>query len=199
MENILKMTLGIFDTNCYILKRNKHVLIIDPGKYPERIIQSIHDDEIVDGIVLTHGHFDHIGAVDDLMDHYHIPVYLNPEDYKLLGDEHNIIYGYTGTITHPIEALKIGSNTVGTFTFDVYSTPGHTDGSVVLVFNQLMFTGDTLFKGTIGRTDMFNGNPAKMEKSLQFLKSFGPYYTLYPGHGPITTMKEELLTNPYLR
>ncbi|MCI6272957.1 MAG: MBL fold metallo-hydrolase [Erysipelotrichaceae bacterium] len=198
MEKIIKLTLGIYETNCFILKENNHVLIIDPGKKAEKIISEISEDEIVDGILLTHGHFDHIGAVDDLVKHYNVDVYMHKNDEILINSPHNKLAGYTGNITSKRNHFSDGINKVKTFMFEVINTPGHTDGSVLIIYKNNMFSGDTIFKGTIGRTDLFCGNDSKMKQSLKLIKTFNPEYIVYPGHGDITTLKDEFLYNPYL-
>ncbi len=197
MEKIEKLILGLYETNCYLIKEDGHVLIVDPGKKAERIIEKI-GDFIVDGIVLTHGHFDHIGAVDDLINHYGMDVYIDYDDEVLLNSVHNQYGGYAGKVYHKVKYLEHGVNTIGKFTFEVIKTPGHTEGSVLINYKNHLFTGDTLFKDSIGRTDLYSGDYSKIKQSLKLIKTLDPDLIVYPGHGEITTLKEELENNPYL-
>lgn len=196
--NITKLVLGLYETNCYIIEENNHVLIIDPGKKPERIIAAIGEKQ-VDGIVLTHGHFDHIGAVDDLMNYYGIAAYVDRDDEILLNNPYNKMAGYSGKVFHKVNYLHDGINKLGNFSFKVIKTPGHTDGSVLILIENHLFTGDTLFKESVGRTDLYLGNNAKLIQSLKLIKTLDPDYIIYPGHGDISTLKEEFLYNPFLK
>lgn len=195
---IRKLTLGMYQTNTYLVIENNEVIIIDPVSKPERIQALLNENETIIAICLTHGHFDHIGAVDELVEIYKCPVYIHEDDYELTQDpEKN--YSQTKKIklksklTYYTDHMKVGS-----FAFDVYHTPGHTKGSVCLKFNDALFTGDTLFKGSIGRTDLYGGNPQDMKQSLRFIRSLNVNYTIYPGHEEITNLFDELKRNPYL-
>jgi hydroxyacylglutathione hydrolase len=195
---IRKIKLGFYQTNTYIIINNSDVIIIDPVSKAERIQALVKDNERVVGICLTHGHFDHIGAVDDLVDLFSCPVYIHEDDFDLTQDpEKN--YSQTKKIKLKTKLnFYRDSMQIGSFTFDVFHTPGHTKGSVCLKFDDILFTGDTLFKGSIGRTDLFGGSPQQMKQSLRFIRSLNHDYSIYPGHDNITTLFEEIKHNSYL-
>lgn len=195
---IRTLKLGIYQTNTYILVNKDEVIIIDPVSKADKIQAIINENERVVGICLTHGHFDHIGAVDDLVELYYCPVYIHKDDFDLTQDpEKN--YSQTKKIKLKTK-LDFYKDTmqIESFKFEVFHTPGHTRGSVCLKFNNDLFTGDTLFKGSIGRTDLFDGNSQQMKQSLRFIRSLNHDYTIYPGHDSVTSLFEELKHNPYL-
>ncbi len=203
MEVICK-PVGPVQANCYIVMDNGHALVIDPGDEANRLEDVIRaTGSIVDGIVLTHGHFDHIGAVDELAKAFDTQVYINPKEMEYLADpKKNASASFMGIprlslATTPI-ALKEGENTIGTFTFNAYTAPGHSIGSTILEIGDNLFTGDVLFAGSIGRTDLPSGSVSDMRDSLAYLKSLKKDYVVYPGHGPSTTLDQEKATNPYL-
>lgn len=158
---ILKV--GLLETNCYILtKGNKH-LIIDPGDNFNKIIENLENNLV--GILLTHRHFDHVGALKKLIDYYKVKVY-------------------------DISSLKEGANQISNFIFKVIYTPGHTADSISFLFDKNLFSGDFIFKNTIGRTDL-GGNKNDMIKSITNILKYPEDITIYPGHGDKTTLKEE--------
>lgn len=167
------LKVGDLETNCYLLKKNNNYLIIDPGSDIEKIKKNINGKVLA--ILLTHRHFDHIGALDELEKCYQVPVY----DFNSLNED------------------KI---TIGKFTFDVIYTPGHTIDSITFYFKneQIMFVGDFIFKSSIGRTDL-GGNMKEMLASINKIKQYDDNITLYPGHGVITTLKDEKLYNPFFK
>ncbi|MDI9517774.1 MAG: MBL fold metallo-hydrolase [Erysipelotrichaceae bacterium] len=199
MEKVIKVVVGLYGTNCYLLKENKEVIIIDPGKEANKIISNISKDEKVVGIILTHGHFDHIDAVDDLVDYYKCDVYMNFKDKEMLNHKLNSAYGYFGKVKSEVKPLKENDFVLGSFKLEIISTPGHSDGSILIKYKNHLFTGDTLFKNSIGRTDLITGNNKKMYQSINLIKTLDPNLKVYPGHGEITTLKEELRYNPFYR
>ena len=195
--DIVRTPQGLYKTNCYILKENGYALIIDPGFHGQRIMKELQDVVPV-GIVLTHGHADHICAVDALVEAYHIPVYMHPKDEELLLVKRRMPSGYKERFTSPYIALEEGPLQIGPFSLNVWEVPGHSAGSVCIGYQHILFTGDTLFKGTIGKVNTYNGNPVAMKATLEKIKTFNPAYVVYPGHGSSTTLEHELATNPYL-
>lgn len=191
------LPIGLYEENIYILHENKHVLIVDPGKNAKAISQCIEKDEVVDGICLTHGHEDHTGAVDDLVDLYHCPVYMNLEDYILVDPKYAGSHGFDAPVYSEIKPYE-EDMMIGTFKLHIIHTPGHTKGGVCIQYRNLLFTGDTLFAGSIGRTDLFSSNEAEMVESLRVLSKLPHDLIVLPGHGPKTTIKQELDTNMYL-
>ncbi len=196
---IKKIVVGFFETNCYLLIENGHCLIIDPGKKADRIIAQI-NDLCVDGICLTHGHFDHIGAVDELAEHYGCDIYIDHEDEKLIRNcPYNQMNGYTGKIWHDVKNYQYDITKINDFSLKVIKASGHTDGSVLLIYKNVMFAGDVIFKGSIGRCDLYSGNDAKMHQSLKMIKQLDPDLVIYSGHGDDSRLADELAYNYYLR
>lgn len=195
--DIIRTPQGLYKTNCYILKENGYALIIDPGFHGQRIMKELQDVTPV-GIVLTHGHADHICAVDTLVESYHIPVYMHAKDEELLLVKRRMPSGYKERFTSPYIALEEGPLQIGSFSLNVWEVPGHSAGSVFVGYKHILFTGDTLFKGTVGKVNTYNGDPVAMKETLERIKSFYPFYVVYPGHGTSTTLGHELVTNPYL-
>lgn len=187
---------GLDDENTYVLHDKKHALIIDPGARLKDILALLAPNETVDGICLTHGHKDHTFATDDLVDLFHCPVYIHPLDMTLcLGNA----AAFGGTpIYSPLSAYE-PETPIGRFLVKVLHTPGHTAGSVCLQIRSHLFTGDTLFAQDIGRTDLYSGNEQQMKESLERLKSLRHDLIIHPGHGPESTLSQELLLNPYLK
>ena len=193
---VIKLTLGELSSNAYIVKKDSKVLIIDPGSQAEVILSHINKDDKVLAILLTHGHFDHIGAVNDVLDVYNVDVYASLNEKQLLEDK-NMSF-YDGIINKDIiyftNDLKIDN-----FDIKVHHTPGHTAGSVMFEIKNYMFSGDTIFKESIGRMDLPSGSQSDMQKSLDYIKSFKNDYIVCPGHGLDTTLYLEFKNNPYLR
>lgn len=170
---IKNVIVGPLETNCYLLIENQNCLVIDPGEEADLIKKAIGDKKVV-GIIITHYHFDHIGALEELKYKYQTNVY----------DFHN---------------LKEGKNQIENFTFEVLFTPGHKEDSISLLFGKNMFVGDFIFQNSIGRTDLEGGNFEEMKESIQKLKTYPDDITLYPGHGPKTTLKEEKEYNMFFK
>lgn len=191
------IVLGLFQTNTYLLVEENEVVIIDPVSKAERIQTKIQGHEKVIGILLTHGHFDHIGAVDDLAEHYQCPVFLHYEDYELTQDPQK---NYSQT-----KKIKLKSKLsffddqlqLGHFIFTIHHTPGHTPGSVCIEYKDLLFTGDTLFKESVGRTDLYRGNPQELKQSLRQIAKMDPLMKIYPGHEAQSSLAHEFKNNPY--
>lgn len=201
MNKVDTLALGAYAANCYLLWEDKHVLIVDPGSKSPKIKELIEvQDGIVEGIYLTHGHFDHIAGVDTFVDIYGCNVYMNDLDIPLLTNPYlNVSAGGNEIIikTKPI-GLMPGRQTIGHFAFDLIDAPGHSEGSCLMIWHQNMICGDVLFQGSIGRTDLVTGSNPKMFQSLQMIKTLDPRLTIYPGHGNKTTLQEELQSNPFL-
>ncbi len=199
MEEIICLKLGVFQTNCYLIKENHHVLIIDPAAKHEKILEQLSEDDHVDAIILTHGHFDHLKAVDKLVKELKCPVYLNKNDEVLSRDERlNSMAHYGGTIHCPIRDLVEPKMKIGTFDLEIIHAPGHTEGSTLIQYKNHLFVGDVLFKNAIGRTDLYSGSNSKMRQSLRLFRNFDPETLVYPGHDELTTIEAEIKNNPYL-
>lgn len=200
---VKRVEVGIMPTNCYIIKpgESRDAIVIDPGDELTVIQDALHRmDAVCRLILLTHGHFDHILAVGDLRGSK-VPVAIHERDAEMLTerDMFSSMIKYDPRPFEPAEFTfkKEGSYTAAGMEFYVIPTPGHTPGSVCYIFDGMMFTGDTLFKSSIGTTD-FGGDEEALTKSLRALYDLPGDYTVYPGHGSATTLSDERRTNPYL-
>ena len=194
MLTIQTLPVGQLQTNCYILRGDSdRCLVIDPGAEPEKILSATRDKGLtIEAILLTHGHFDHVGAVKTLAAETGCRVYLCRDDLTLPPSMTAGPLFYTHTYGEG-DALTLAG-----LPFTVLHTPGHTPGCVCLCFEDAMFSGDTLFAGSCGRTDFPGSSPAQMRASLARLAALEKTCTVYPGHGESTTLDEEKRYNPYL-
>ena len=193
---VTKLTLGLYQTNCYIVHAagSTHCCIIDPGYEAGKILSQVEDMGLtVEAIALTHGHFDHVGAVAEIAAETDCHVYISAADLALPPMITNGRLYYTQT--YP----GTGSFSSAGLTFRVIPTPGHTPGSVCLVCEDVMFSGDTLFCGSCGRTDLPGGNPAQIRDSLRTLAALPGNFRVYPGHGSSTELSWEREHNPYMQ
>lgn len=202
--NINKITSGLAQENGYVLEKDGAVLIVDPGTDDVRFFETIERLGEPVAIVLTHAHFDHIGGVDAIRDRYDVPVYVHREEKDWLTDgEKNgaAAFHLPHPEMRPAERLYEGDALdIGPFHFRLYHTPGHSPGSVVLHApdEAVAFCGDLIFKQSVGRTDLFGGEPSLLLGSIDRMKQLLPdETTLYPGHGPKTTMADEKRSNPF--
>ncbi len=194
---IVKKPLGLYKTNCYVVKEGDQSIVIDPGFHAKRVGEMIgHTTPLA--VVLTHGHCDHVCAVDGVCDYYHIPVYMNKGDEELLHAKRRMPSAYKGLFQTPFIPLEEGTLQIGPFTIEVMATPGHSAGSMVLRIGDDLFTGDTLFKGTVGTTNNYNGNKDQLKATLEKIRTWNPNWRVHPGHAEDTTIGEELTTNPFL-
>ncbi|MFY2152273.1 MBL fold metallo-hydrolase [Mammaliicoccus sciuri] len=200
-------SLGIVETNCYILEGENELLVIDPGDNGEFLNKQIKQyHKKVSAVLLTHAHFDHIGAVDDVANEFDVKVYVHPEEKSWLTDtEKNgskkfAMYQLPQVVQHTVpQIMEAGEYEIGEFKFEAIHTPGHSPGSLSFVFGDFAIVGDTLFKGGIGRTDLYKGDTKTLLNSIEDkLLELDPNTTIFPGHGPETTIADEEMTNPYL-
>lgn len=197
MEKVFRLVLSMMQTNCYLLKEDGHVLIIDPASSTNRIMSFLEENEEVDGILLTHGHFDHIGAADMLRKKLHCPIYIHSFDKRLATDVSIDRFGTDIVVKSPLTEYQCGKMKIGSFELEILHTPGHTDGSVCIGYKNHLFTGDTLFQCSVGRCDLYSGSDSKLKQSLRLLAQKHPDTLIYPGHGETTILHDELLMNPY--
>jgi hydroxyacylglutathione hydrolase len=202
---IKKIVNGKWKENCYIITspvQLENAIIIDPGSTAMQIIDYIKTQQLkIVGIINTHAHYDHIGAVEDLKNEYSIPFYLHSKDLKLL--KHANLYSKIFDGDGPIPIPEVDfyfdqiecSFLLGGFHIDVFYTPGHTEGSVCLQIGNNLFTGDTLFQGKIGRTDLPGSNKSSLNSSLKQLSQLSPKLNIFPGHGESSTIGKELESN----
>ena len=177
-------------------------MIIDPGGAGSIIYNFIKDNNLnVQAILNTHSHYDHVGAIKELKDKFSIPLYLHSKDEKLLNSA-NLYSGlFDGigpikipTVDYYFDLIDI-QDYITNFTIKVISTPGHTEGGVSLLIEDCLFTGDTLFKGDIGRVDLPGGEELTLKNSLKIISKFPPQTKIYPGHGSESTIEKELKNN----
>ena len=196
MLNIQTMPLGAYQTNCYIIweDESRTCVVIDPGYDPEEVLYRTKKlGKEIEAILLTHGHFDHVGAVRQLAADTDCRVYLCAEDLSMPQQMTAGPLYYTNTYGEG-DVLQLAGAT-----FRVIHTPGHTPGSVCILCGDSLFSGDTLFAGSCGRTDLPGGSWATILQSLKRLAGLTKNYTVYPGHGENTTLEAEKKYNPYLK
>lgn len=207
--NISSLTLGIVDTNCYFLSNDQGTIIVDPADNAEVIIS--HAKEIglpVEGILLTHTHFDHIAALDEVAYEFDVGVYVAAEEREWLRDaELNGSLKLEGQGLKPINSdidatvIGEGEHQVGSYKFQVLHLPGHSPGSLGYYFKdeEAILSGDVLFNKGVGRTDLRQGDFNTLMRSIKDkLFALDESVEIYPGHGPATTIGEEKETNPHI-
>jgi hydroxyacylglutathione hydrolase len=195
IENIV---VGPLQVNCYIVydEDSLEALVVDPGDEAEKIIRLIEAGRLkVSNIVCTHAHFDHIGAVRRLKEKTGSQVIIQKEDFEIYmrADEQAVSWGFQ--IEQPpepdiyvVDGDEVG---VGRSRFKVLHTPGHSPGGICLYGEGVIFTGDTIFAGSVGRTDFYGGSIAELKKSFSKIISLPPETRIFSGHGPLTTVKKE--------
>jgi glyoxylase-like metal-dependent hydrolase (beta-lactamase superfamily II) len=199
------LEVGPFATNCYIVGTvpGGQGIIIDPGGDPDKILARTAKLELdIKHIVLTHGHPDHVAALKEVEEATGADIAIHSEDAIVLGDRTiSTVLGYSYD-TPPVPDRLLGDGDVispGELTFIVIHTPGHTPGSICLLGEGVLFSGDTLFKSGIGRADLPGGDNTKLMKSIQSrLMMLDDKVVVYPGHGQRTTIGAERRGNPFL-
>jgi len=192
-------SLGELQANCYLLENEGEGLLIDPGDDGSFLLEELQRKNIkLVGIYLTHGHFDHVMAVGEIQMSFNVPVNINRKDQFLIDrveeTAHHFL-NHTPIVIKPqlIQYIKQGNIQISHFKFQVIQTPGHTPGSVCFYFadEKIIFTGDTLFEGAVGRTDFTYGDKQKLKESLQKLMQLPDETEVFPGHGETTYILAE--------
>ena len=203
---IIRIPVGQLAANCYIIEtENKNAVAVDAGGDFERLKKYLDDNGLcLKKILLTHGHFDHIGATNQLSKEYGAEVFVHENDAKMLTDRFESLAEAAGGMPHTdveeYTTIKDGDViTQDELSFEVIHTPGHTRGGVCYRCGNSIFTGDTLFKMSMGRTDFPGGSAAQLFASLKKLDSLEGDYDIYPGHNEPTTLDYERKYNAYLK
>jgi len=199
------LPLGPYEANCSILWENpEQAWVVDPGANGDEILSFLKEQGLKAGVVvLTHAHFDHVSALNEVLAVYPVPVYMHRADVAFAFSPMNAMPPYRQTV-RPASLVtdKADGDTLecGGLTATLIHTPGHTPGGWCLYFEKhgILVAGDTLFAGSVGRTDFPGGSMEELESSLQRLKALPDNTKVICGHGPMTTLGEEKRSNPYL-
>lgn len=205
--NYEMIVVGPLETNCYLVycEETLESAVVDPGADPEKIIRRINELALKPVVLInTHGHVDHVGANKDIKDKYDIPLCIHPADDKMLG---NVLASAMGLFLgakkspKPDKFLEDGETiTVGRSHLEVLHTPGHSPGSISLSGDGFLLSGDLLFCGGVGRTDLPGGSWNVLEDSIRNnIFRFPDETVVLPGHGPATTVGQEKAANPFIR
>jgi hydroxyacylglutathione hydrolase len=198
---------GALETNCYLVycEKTRECAVVDPGAEPNKIIQLIAEKEFKPIILInTHGHVDHIGANRDIKEKYDIPLCIHSSDEKMLGSILTSGLGFVlGARSSPSADRHLedgGEIDIGKSRLKVIHTPGHSPGSVSLLGEGFLLSGDTLFCGGVGRTDLPGGSWTELKNSIEKkILTFPDDMVVLPGHGPATTVGQEKDENPYIQ
>ena len=203
---IQEITGGMLPTNCFIVTDEETGIsaVIDPGFISDELFDRIKELKKVDAILLTHGHFDHIMGVKTVQDMTGAKIYMHELEKDFATDsrlnlstviaERQCDAFVPDVLYHDGDKIQVGN-----LTFRVLHTPGHTIGSSCLIVKDTIFSGDTIFKGSIGRTDFPTSDPAKMMESVQKVAELEGNYAVFPAHGDSTTLDYERNTNPFMK
>jgi glyoxylase-like metal-dependent hydrolase (beta-lactamase superfamily II) len=199
---IKKLIVGPLENNCFIIadENSRECLVIDPGDEPDRILDSINENNFqLKYIICTHAHFDHIAAVSDIKEETKAKIVLHRDDleiYKSTKDQ-AVAWGFE-LESQPEPDMFVSEGDmieIGDLRFDILHTPGHSPGGICLYGEGILITGDTLFAGSVGRTDLYGGDIKELKKSFKKLMSLPEGVKVLPGHGPETTIGHERVDN----
>ncbi len=198
--NVKTIIVGPLDTNAYLVEVDGKGIIIDPGFEADRILETAKKLSVkISAILLTHGHYDHIGGVAEIVRKTSAKVYISEKDFALANSYKNLGFSF-GCTTEKFDAdvfVSEGEYDVDGIAVKVVETPGHTAGGVCYLIDGALFAGDTLFRASYGRTDFPTGNYGDLKKSIiEKLFAIDRDMTVYTGHGPSTTLFFEKKTNP---
>lgn len=198
---------GRYAVNCYIVgdKSTSKAAVIDPGGDVDDILKVLEDNNLrLQYILLTHGHGDHIGGVEELREKTSVPVYIHEADLYMARDSganQSAAMGGPAVEANPDNFMKDGDVLeLGELKLNIIHTPGHTEGGVSILVKDVLFTGDTLFANSVGRSDLEGGNQEKLFASIKNkIFTLDEDIKVLPGHGPATTIKIEKATNPFVK
>jgi glyoxylase-like metal-dependent hydrolase (beta-lactamase superfamily II) len=199
------LTVGPLQENCYLIidEPSGAAALVDPGDEGDRVVAAVRSAGArLEAVWITHAHMDHVGGIAAVKRAFDVPVYLHPADEPLyrIADRQAAAFGlWMEPPPPPDRELSDGQRlTLGGLEFKVIHAPGHAPGHVVILGHGAAFCGDCIFAGSIGRTDLPMSDPRRLAASLERIASLPPETILYPGHGPATTVGDELVTNPFL-
>ena len=205
---IKKYVVGMIGTNCYLVinEETKETVMVDPGAYPAKVKNAVKEQGLkLKAVLLTHAHFDHIMGLSDVMEDVKVPVYVEEADLPMMTDgESNLSSTYVRGGYRFEEAVPVSDGQqleIAGFQFRVIHTPGHTQGGVCYYIEEekALFSGDTLFCTSVGRTDFPGGSMSDIIRSIkEKLMILPDRTTVYPGHNDVTTIENERMYNPYL-
>ncbi len=207
MLSVAPVVVGPFEVNCLVVSGAPGLAaVIDPGADAELILARLASLGLrMEAVLLTHGHCDHVGGLHALLAAQAVPVYMHPADAAWAFSEANQLppyYGPPGPAPADLRPVRDGDviEAAG-LKFTVIATPGHTPGGICLheAAESALLSGDTLFRGSVGRTDLPGGDGRTLARSLQRLAGLPGATCVHPGHGPATTIADELRSNPFLR
>jgi glyoxylase-like metal-dependent hydrolase (beta-lactamase superfamily II) len=197
---------GEFQVNCYLIydDTSKKAIIVDPGLDGKKVIDKIEKLNLSPELLInTHGHFDHTFSDDIIRQKYNIPLAIHKKDTEMLSDANKNFSTILGKpiIINNADIIfdKEETKEISFCKYSVIYTPGHSKGSICILIDDMLFAGDTIFKYSIGRTDLFGGDYNEILLSLQKIKKLPQHTKIFPGHGPFTTLSDELNFNPYLK
>lgn len=192
------VTVGLYEVNCTLAIDGADAWVVDPGADEEAIVKAAEAEGAkIAGVLLTHAHFDHIGAIPGIKARFpEAPVYVHPSDEVMFGHPFNRLPPEYPSFPKPAGVVDARKFPLA----EVIETPGHTPGGVCYYFKEdgILLSGDTLFAGSVGRTDFPGGSMTTLVESLKKLKALPDLTKVIPGHGPSTTIGEEKGSNPYL-
>ena len=199
---VKKFIVGQLENNCFIIgdEKSKECLIIDPGDEPDRILDFIRKNHFeVKYIICTHGHFDHIGAISDIKKETTAILLIHRDDLEIYRSTRDqaALWGFDLEPQPEPAAFVSEGDTIeiGDLRFGVFHTPGHSPGGICLYGEGILVTGDTLFAGSVGRTDFYGGDIRELKKSFKRLMSLPDDVKVLPGHGPESTIGKEKTDN----
>ncbi len=202
---IKSLVVGPLQVNCFVIsdEKTREAMVIDPGDEPDRIIAVIKENSIkVKYIICTHAHFDYVGGITELKDETDAKIVIHQEERELYNSamDQAAFWGYElAPLPEPDMFVREGDKIeIGHLSFEVFHSPGHSPGGICLYGKGVVFTGDTLFAGSVGRTDSYGGDINKLKKSFLRLMSLPPDTKVFCGHGPLSTIRQEKANNFFM-
>jgi len=199
---IKKLVVGPLENNCFVIadEKSKDCFVVDPGDEPDRILDAIHENNFqLKYIVCTHAHFDHIAVVSDIKIETKAEIVLHRDDLEIYRSSKDQAASWGFDLdSQPEPDLFVAEGDtleIGDLKFEILHTPGHSPGGICLYGEGIIITGDTLFAGSVGRTDLYGGDIGKLKKSFKRLLSLPDDVKVLPGHGPETTIGHEKIDN----